>query len=183
MAAYTYVSGELDTLIKAHIRDIPDFPKPGILFKDITPMLQESIAFRRVIDHLTERYRGKAIEAIVCIESRGFIFGAPLAYQLGTGLVPARKKGKLPYSTVEINYALEYGTATIEMHTDSVRPGARVILIDDLLATGGTAWATSQLIERQGGEVVECTFVVELGFLSGREKLQAYNVCTLARYA
>jgi len=163
------------------IRDIPDFPKPGIIFKDITPILENPEAFARVIDSLAERYKDKNIDAIAGIESRGFVFGAPLAYRLGKSLVLIRKKGKLPYKTVEASYDLEYGSATIEMHIDSVKQGDNVLVIDDLLATGGTARATCELIEKQGAKVAECAFVVELDFLKGREKLN-HEVYSMVKY-
>ncbi|MBI4367510.1 MAG: adenine phosphoribosyltransferase [Deltaproteobacteria bacterium] len=182
MGKYTHIGGTLGALVQQLVRDVPDFPKPGILFKDITTVLEDGAAFRRIIDTFTERYRGLRIDAVVGMESRGFIFGAPLAHQLGTGLVLARKQGKLPHRTDEVTYDLEYGTATIAMHVGAIRPGQRVVVIDDLLATGGTAAATCQLVERQGGTVVECAFVIELVFLQGRSRLNGYDVCTLARY-
>lgn len=172
----------MENLLKAKIRDIPDFPKPGIIFKDITPILMDHGTFKRVIDAFAERYSTMSIDAIVGIESRGFLFGAPLAYQLGTSHVLVRKKGKLPYKTVETSYDLEYGSATIEMHIDSIKKGDRVVVVDDLLATGGTAAATCDLVRQQGGEVVECAFVVELAFLNGREKL-TNDVCALVSYS
>lgn len=172
----------LTNLIKSKIRDIPDFPKPGILFKDITPLLQDQKAFAAVIDAFAERYAGKKIDDIVGIESRGFIFGSALAYKMGVAFVPVRKKGKLPYETVETSYALEYGNATVEIHTDGVRKGNRVIVIDDLLATGGTANATCALVEKVGGIVVECAFVVELSFLNGRDKLPGREIFSLVQY-
>lgn len=172
----------MDTLLRTAIRDVPDFPKPGIIFKDITPILSDSKLFNKVIDSLAERYAKKGIDTIVGIESRGFLFGAPLAYKLGKACVPVRKKGKLPYHTVEESYDLEYGSATIEMHTDAVRPGQRVIVVDDLLATGGTATATCNLVEKQGAHVVECAFVVELAFLNGRDRLKR-NVHALVKYS
>lgn len=171
----------MDSYLKSIIRDVPDFPKPGIIFKDITPILLDSKAFKKVIDAFVERYAGKKIDAIVGIESRGFLFGAPLAYNLGAGCILVRKKGKLPYKTVEMSYDLEYGSATIEMHIDSVRKGDNVILIDDLLATGGTAAAACELLKKQGANIVECAFVVELGFLDGRKKLP-YDTHSLVIY-
>jgi adenine phosphoribosyltransferase len=155
--------------IQASIRDIPDFPKPGILFKDITPVLADPGLMKRIIDHLTERYAGQNIDAVVGMESRGFIFGTPLAIALGAAFVPARKPGKLPYDTVSFSYQLEYGSNTLEMHTDAVKHGDRVLVVDDLLATGGTANATIKLIESLGATVVEAAFVIELGFLKGTE--------------
>jgi adenine phosphoribosyltransferase len=155
--------------IQASIRDIPDFPKPGILFKDITPVLADPGLMKRIIDHLAERYAGQSIDAVVGMESRGFIFGTPLAIALGAAFVPARKPGKLPYDTVSFSYQLEYGSNTLEMHTDAVKHGDRVLVVDDLLATGGTANATIKLIESLGATVVEAAFVIELGFLKGTE--------------
>lgn len=172
----------METLLKSTIRDVPDFPKPGIIFKDITPILSDSKIFGRVIDSFAEHYASKKIDAIVGIESRGFLFGAPLAYKLNASCIPVRKKGKLPYKTVEVSYDLEYGSATIEMHVDAIMPGQRVLVVDDLLATGGTAAATCELIEKQGGKIVECAFVVELAFLNGREKLK-HNVHALVKYS
>ena len=172
----------MDSFLKKHIRDVKDFPKPGIVFKDITPLLQNHEAFDHIISHLVERYADKNIDAVAGIESRGFLFGTPLAHQLKASFVPVRKKGKLPYDTVGISYDLEYGSATIEMHTDAIRKGQRVLVVDDLLATGGTAGATCELIERQGGKVVECAFVVELAFLNGREKIKNSPVHVLVSY-
>lgn len=162
--------------LKAAIRDVPDFPKPGILFKDITPVLNDPELFRMAIDLFVERYRNERLDKVAVIDARGFLFGAPLAYRLGAGVVPVRKKGKLPYRTIEESYSLEYGTATLAMHVDAIRPGERVLLLDDLLATGGTAQATARLIERLGGQVIEIAFLIELAFLKGREKLAQYKV-------
>ena len=172
----------MESFIKKHIRDVKDFPKPGIVFKDITPLLQNHEAFDHTIKSLVGRYSDKNIDAVVGIESRGFLFGMPLAYQLKASFVPVRKKGKLPYDTVDISYDLEYGSATIEMHTDAIKKGQRGLVVDDLLATGGTAGATCELIERQGGKVVECAFVVELAFLNGREKIKNVPVHSLVSY-
>lgn len=171
----------IDSYLKSIIRDVPDFPKPGIIFRDITPILSDNEAFRKVVRALLSRYTDKKITAVVVIESRGFLFGAPVAYELGASLVPLRKKGKLPYKTVETSYDLEYGTAAVEMHIDAINKGDRVLVIDDLLATGGTAAAACELVEKQGGTVVECAFVVELGFLNGRKKLKT-PVFSLVRY-
>ena len=162
--------------VRTAIRDIPDFPKPGILFKDITPVLHDPALFKAAVDHFVNRHRGGRIQRVAAIESRGFLFGAAVAYQLGLGLVPIRKKGKLPYKTVEQTYNLEYGTATIEAHVDAFRPGERVLLIDDLLATGGTAKAAAQLIEKLGGTVEEIDFLIELAFLKGRDPLSRYKI-------
>ncbi|MDP2600419.1 MAG: adenine phosphoribosyltransferase [Deltaproteobacteria bacterium] len=172
----------IDQLLKSKIRDIPDFPKPGIIFKDITPILQDPQVFKKVVDAFAERYSGKKVDVFVGIESRGFIFGAPLAYELGASFVPVRKVGKLPYKTVQESYDLEYGSATVEMHVDAVHKGQRVVVIDDLLATGGTANATCRLLEKQGAHVLECAFVVELGFLEGRKKLPGRDIFSLVRY-
>jgi len=172
----------METLLRQNIRDVPDFPKPGIIFKDITPLLANHDAFSAVLASLAGRYEGKGIDVVVGIESRGFIFGAPLAERLGCAFVPMRKKGKLPYNTVDISYDLEYGSATIEMHTDAISAGQRVLVIDDLLATGGTAGAACELVRMQGGEVVECAFVVELGFLNGREKIKGAPVYSMITY-
>jgi adenine phosphoribosyltransferase len=165
-----------------HIRDIPDFPKPGIVFKDITTLLKEPAAFRAAIDALIDRYRDEHLDIVAAVESRGFIFGAPLAYALNIGFVPVRKVGKLPADTINEEYALEYGTATIELHRDAFMPGARVLVVDDLLATGGTIRATCNLIERAGATVVGLAFLVELTFLEGRQRLAGYDITTLVSY-
>lgn len=162
--------------ISAAIRDVVDFPKKGIIFKDITPVLKSEKLFREVVDIIAKRYEKRKPDYFVAIESRGFLFGSALAYKLGCGLVPVRKKGKLPYKTIEESYALEYGTATIEVHADALGKGDNVIIIDDLLATGGTAAATAKLVERLGGKVVGFEFVIELAFLSGRKTLSKYDV-------
>lgn len=162
--------------VRTAIRDIPDFPKPGILFKDITPVLHDAALFKAAVDDFVARHQGGRVQRIAAIESRGFLFGAAVAYRLGLGLVPIRKKGKLPYKTVEQTYSLEYGTATIEAHVDAFKPGERVLLIDDLLATGGTARAAAQLIEKLGGTVEEIDFLIELAFLKGRDQLTKYKV-------
>jgi adenine phosphoribosyltransferase len=167
--------------IRQFIRDIPNFPKPGIVFKDITPLLANGAAFHEIVDRLAERYRGR-VDMVLGIESRGFIVGAPVAYALGCGLALARKRGKLPSEIFSAEYALEYGTDSLEIHRDAFGRPCRVLLVDDLLATGGTAAATIQLIELLGGEVVECAFVVELDFLKGRERLQPHSVFSLVRY-
>lgn len=164
------------------IRDIPDFPQEGIVFKDITPLIGDPGAFRATIDQLASACQGKAIDSIVALESRGFIFGAPLAYNLGVGIVPIRKKGKLPAETYQMEYDLEYGTNVVEIHTDALRAGERVLIVDDLLATGGTAAAAARLVERLGAVVTGFLFVVELGFLNGREKLPNYEVNSLVQY-
>ncbi|MBM4143404.1 MAG: adenine phosphoribosyltransferase [Lentisphaerae bacterium] len=162
--------------LKAAIRDVPDFPKPGILFKDITPILGDPVLFRAAVGLFEARCRLREAQKIAVIDARGFLFGAAVADRLGLGLAPVRKKGKLPYKTFEASYDLEYGSATLTVHQDAFKPGERVILVDDLLATGGTAAASAALIERAGGKVVEIAFLVELTFLNGREKLKGYDV-------
>ncbi|MEI8307551.1 MAG: adenine phosphoribosyltransferase [Chloroflexales bacterium] len=164
------------------VRNIPDFPLPGINFKDITTLIGNGPAFQQVITLLTDRYRDRGITAVAGIESRGFIFGAPLALNLGVGLVPVRKPGKLPADTYQVEYALEYGTNKLEIHRDAFEPGAQVLVIDDLLATGGTIVAAKQLIEQAGGTVVELAFVIELAFLNGREKLAPTPIFSLIQY-
>lgn len=157
--------------LKTVIRDIPDFPKPGIVFKDITPILQDPGAYRAFIDLLIDEYKDKRLDAIVAVDARGFLFGGALAYALGVGLVPVRKKGKLPFSTHAISYELEYGEATLEIHADALSAGDRILIIDDLLATGGTVEATIKLCEELGADVVGCAFLLELSFLGGRNRL------------
>jgi adenine phosphoribosyltransferase len=154
-----------------YIRDIPDFPKEGIIFKDITPLLASPEAFGYVINELVARYKDQGIQRIMGIESRGFIFGAPLAKALGVPFIPARKPGKLPYKTIAESYALEYGDATLEIHEDALEKGDRVLILDDLIATGGTFEACCKLVERLGGEVAEVAAIIELGFLNGKDKL------------
>lgn len=171
------------TTIKSLIRDVPDFPKPGILFKDITPLLQSPEAFKVIIDLLADELRQKNVDTIVGIESRGFIFGPALAYNLGVSLVPVRKEGKLPYKVIKESYSLEYGEATLEIHEDAIKPGAKVAIIDDLLATGGTAMAAAKLVERLGGQVQLAAFIVELEFLGGRERMKDYTVHSLLTYS
>lgn len=168
--------------LKRLIREIPDFPKAGILFRDITPILQDPAAFNEVIDTLSERYRGMKIDKILAVESRGFIFATPLACAIGAGFVPLRKPGKLPYETIRVSYSLEYGEATIEVHKDAVTKGERVLILDDLLATGGTAAAAVELAKKLGGEVVEVGFIIELAGLKGREKLTDVPVYTMVSY-
>ncbi|MFN4180621.1 MAG: adenine phosphoribosyltransferase [Armatimonadota bacterium] len=168
--------------LKETIRNIPDFPKPGILFRDITPVLQNPDLFRAVIDTFEQIYRERNIDVIAAVESRGFIFAAPLAVRLGAGFVPLRKSGKLPYMTYKVHYALEYGIEALEMHVDAVKPGQRVLIMDDLLATGGTAHAAARLVLQAGGVIDSFAFVVELTDLKGREKLQGYDVITLVQF-
>jgi len=168
--------------VRSAIRDVPDFPKPGVVFKDITPILQDRALFKQVIDALVVRYAPMKIDKVLGMESRGFIFAAPLAAAIGAGFVPLRKFGKLPYTTVAEKYDLEYGTETLEIHEDAIRPGERVVVIDDLLATGGTAEASVKLARRMGGEVMELGFVVELRFLGGRERLAGLPVYSLIEF-
>ena len=162
--------------LKAAIRDIPDFPKPGIIFKDITPILSDPALLKGAVDILTERHAGTGITKIAAIDARGFLFAGAMCDRLDIGLVPIRKQGKLPYKTYEETYDLEYGSNTIAIHQDAFEKGEKVALIDDLLATGGTAAAAAKLIEQAGGEVVEIDFIIELAFLNGREKLKGYEV-------
>jgi adenine phosphoribosyltransferase len=164
------------------IRDVPDFPKQGIIFKDITTLLQDGEAFRRALNLMLKKYLDAKIDKVVGIEARGFIFGGVLAYKLGCGFVPARKPGKLPYLTIREEYTLEYGSNALEIHEDSIKPGEKVLIVDDLLATGGTALATAKLAEKLGGEVVGIEFLIELGFLNGRVKLAKYPVSSLITY-
>lgn len=164
------------------IRDVPDFPIKGVLFKDITTLLKDPDAYHTAIDSMAERFRGKQIDIVVGMESRGFVFAAPMAYLLNAGLVPVRKLGKLPAETVRAEYSLEYGTNTLEMHKDAIKPGQRVLIVDDLLATGGTTMATVKLVEMLGGQVAGIAFLIELTFLHGREKLKGYDVHAEIQY-
>ena len=168
--------------LRAKIREVPDFPKPGILFYDITTLLREADAFREVIDRMADAVKGERIDLVVGMESRGFIFAAPLADRLGAGFVPVRKLGKLPAETIEVEYDLEYGTATLEIHRDAISPGQRVLVVDDLLATGGTVLGTIELIRRLGGEIAGLSFAVELTALGGRDKLGEFAIHTLLAY-
>jgi len=168
--------------LKKTIRSIPDFPKKGILFRDITTLLQNGPKFRRAIDTLAKHFQGKKIDKIVAVESRGFIIASPLAYKLKAGFIPVRKKGKLPYKTIESTYELEYGTDTLQMHADAFQPGANVLIVDDLLATGGTAKATIDLVEKLKGKVVGICFLIELTDLKGREKLKGHKVLSIIKY-
>ena len=170
------------TDLRSYIRDIPDFPKKGIVFKDITPLIANAAAFRATIDRFADRFRGR-VDMVLGIESRGFIVGAALAHALGTGLAVARKPGKLPHDTYAASYELEYGTDTLEIHRDALGPEHRVLLIDDLLATGGTASAGLELVQRCGGRVEACAFVIELAFLGGRRRLGGHEVFSLISYA
>lgn len=168
--------------LKNSIRDVPDFPKKGIIFKDITTLLKDGKKFREAIDCIVERYEGKKIDKVVAIEARGFVLGSVVAYRLGAGIIPVRKKGKLPYETNSVEYDLEYGKDSLEMHKDAIEPGEKVIVIDDLLATGGTMNAVCDLIERSKGEVVEAAFLIELEFLKGRDRLKGRKVFSLIKF-
>ncbi len=167
--------------LEKFIRDIPDFPKKGIIFKDITPLIGDPQAFKDTINLLAKKYQKQKIDKILCVESRGFIFASALSYKLGIGIVPVRKPGKLPYKTTQETYALEYGTDTLEMHIDAFKKGARVLIIDDLLATGGTVQACTRLVKKLGGKVAGIGFVIELGFLHGRDKLKGYDVYSIIK--
>jgi adenine phosphoribosyltransferase len=164
------------------IRDVPDFPKPGILFKDITPILLDPQGLKEAVEALSAPFSNGQIDVVVGLESRGFVFGAPIAYNLGLGFAPVRKHGKLPADKIHIEYDLEYGSAIFELHRDAIAPGQRALLVDDLLATGGTMRAAIDLVEQLGGEVAGLAFLVELGFLNGREKLGGHNIHSVIRY-
>ncbi len=168
--------------IKALIRDVPDFPQEGIVFKDITPLLADEMAFSTVIDLIVVHFGRGNVDKVVGIEARGFIVASPVAYHFGAGFVPVRKKDKLPWQTETAEYALEYGTAALEIHKDAVRSGERVLIVDDVLATGGTAKATASLVERIGGKVIGIACLIELDFLRGRDKLEGYDLFTLINY-
>lgn len=171
-----------DIDLKSKIRTIPDWPKKGIMFRDITTLLQDKEVFKYVIDKFYERYKDKNIDITVGIESRGFIFGATLAYKLGCSFVPVRKEGKLPHHTMKEEYSLEYGNAVVEIHKDAITKGQNVLIVDDLIATGGTCKATINLVEKLGGKIVECAFVVGLPDLKGREKLKNYSFFSLTEF-
>ena len=168
--------------VRALVRDVPDFPQEGIVFKDITPLLADELAFSTVIDLIVVHFGRGNVDKVVGIEARGFILASPVAYHFGAGFVPVRKKDKLPYETESAEYSLEYGTATLEIHKDAVAPGERVLVVDDVLATGGTAKATADLVERIGGKVIGLAFLIELGFLKGRDRLESYDLFTLLDY-
>jgi adenine phosphoribosyltransferase len=168
--------------IKALIRDVPDFPEPGIVFKDITPVMADPMAFSTITDMIVVHFGRGNVDKVVGIEARGFILASPVAYHFNAGFVPIRKQGKLPWETIHEEYALEYGTATIEVHRDAVSPGERVLIVDDVLATGGTARAAASLVEQIGGKVCGIACLIELGFLKGREKLQGHELYSLIRY-
>jgi adenine phosphoribosyltransferase len=168
--------------LRAKIREIPDFPKPGILFYDITTLLKDPVAYRQSIDLMLEPYKDEQVDIVVGMESRGFIFSAPMAYELNAGLVPVRKLGKLPAETITVEYALEYGSNTLEIHRDSIQPGQKVLIVDDLLATGGTVKGTIELVERLKGDVIGLAFLVELDFLKGRDRLESRRVTSVIQY-
>jgi adenine phosphoribosyltransferase len=168
--------------LRTRVRDVPDFPKKGIVFKDITPILNDPVLFRASIDLFLERCRGKKIDKIVGIDARGFLFGSAVAYELGVGFVPIRKRGKLPYKTEVAKYSLEYGEAEMEVHTDAMMAGERIVLVDDLLASGGTSAAAAALIRKAGGQLLEAQFLIELEFLNGRKQLEPTPVVSFLKY-
>ncbi len=169
-------------MLKELIRDIPDFPKEGIIFKDITPALQNPAGLKEIVDKFSEHYANQKVDVIVGAEARGFLFGPAVAINLGAGFVPVRKPGKLPYETASKTYDLEYGTDTLEIHKDAIKAGDNVLMMDDLLATGGTMAASCELVESLGGKVMGCAFLIELGFLNGKEKLSEYDIFSLIQY-
>jgi adenine phosphoribosyltransferase len=168
--------------LKAHVRDVLDYPKPGIVFKDITPLLGDADAFRATVDALAEPFAPAGVDKVIGIEARGFVFAAPVTYDLHAGFIPVRKPGKLPWEIEREEYVLEYGTDLLEIHRDAIAPGERVLIVDDVIATGGTAAATARLVERLGGVVVGFAFVLELGFLHGRDQIDGYEIHTLVTY-
>ena len=172
----------IEDLLRERIRDVPDFPKPGIVFKDITPLLGDEVAFSTVIDEIVVSFGRGTVDKVVGIEARGFIVASPVAYHFGAGFVPVRKIGKLPWETEAETYELEYGEETLEIHRDAISPGERVAIVDDVLATGGTALATARLVESLGGTIVGMAFLIELEFLEGRRRLTDYEVLSLVRY-
>ena len=167
---------------ETYIRDIADFPKPGVIFKDITPLLNNKEALKAAAEHLYKKLNGASIDKVIGVDSRGFIFGPLLAAKLDAGFVPVRKKGKLPYTTYSESYALEYGTDILQIHTDAIQKGEKVVIHDDVLATGGTAEAVCKLVEKLGGEIVQCNFLIQLDFLNGAEKLKGYEIQALLNY-
>ena len=176
------MSSDVTEKLLAAVRDVPDFPKPGIVFKDITPILASGKLFRASIDLFLEKCRGKEIDKVVGIDARGFLFGSAVAYELGVGFVPLRKKGRLPYKTESAKYSLEYGEAEMELHIDAIEPGQKIVLIDDLLATGGTSASAATLITKVGGILLEAQFLIELEFLHGRKKLEPTPVVSFLKY-
>lgn len=168
--------------LKKYIRNIPDFPQKGIMFKDITTLLKEPAVFKYTVDAIVDRYKNKNISKVVSVEARGYIFGGAIAYNLNCGFIPVRKPGKLPAETISMEYTLEYGKNTIEIHKDAINNSERILVFDDLLATGGTVLATCQLIEKLGGEIIGCAFLINLTYLNGAEKLKGYNVFSLIEY-
>ncbi len=169
--------------LAGHVRDIPDFPKPGVVFKDITPLLAHAEAFRATVDGIADCFAGERIDRVLGIEARGFIVAAPVAYRFGASFVPVRKAGKLPWEIERQEYELEYGTDLLEIHRDAIQPGERVLVVDDVMATGGTAAATTRLVEKLGGEVVGLGFIIELAFLGGRDRIPGHRVVSLISYA
>ena len=169
-------------LLEKSIRNIPDFPKPGILFRDVTTLIKNRDAFKKAVDLLSKKYKGKGFDKVVGVEARGFIFGAAVAYKIGAGFVPVRKAGKLPYKTISSTYKLEYGTDTLEIHKDAITPGEKVLIIDDLLATGGTVKAVTELVNQLGGKIAGIGFVIELVDLNGKEKLKDHPVFSLIKF-
>jgi len=180
--AFAPMASDMIEKLRAAVRDVPDFPKKGIVFKDITPVLNDPVLFRASIDLFLERCRGKNVDKIVGIDARGFLFGSTVAYELGLGFIPIRKRGKLPYRTDSAKYSLEYGEAEMEMHTDAIRQGERVVLVDDLLATGGTSAAAAVLIRKAGANLLEVQFLIELEFLGGRKRLEPTPVTSFLKY-
>jgi len=168
--------------LKTKIREISDFPKKGINFKDITPLLEDARRFKQAIDLFVKEYKSKGIKKIIAIDARGFLIASALAYKLGSGIVIVRKKGKLPYKTIGCDYDLEYGKETLEIHQDSIKPGEKILIVDDVLATGGTALASAQLVEKLKGQIVGLAFLIELSFLQGREKLKKFKIISLVKY-
>ncbi|KPL19989.1 MAG: adenine phosphoribosyltransferase [candidate division Zixibacteria bacterium SM23_81] len=167
---------------KKFIRNVPDFPKKGIVFRDITTLLKDKVAYRQVIETLYDHYKNRSVDVVVGIEARGFLLASSLAYKLGVGVVPVRKPGKLPAETLRVEYELEYGTDALEIHRDAIEKGQKVLIVDDLLATGGTVAATCQMVEKVGGEIVGIAFLIELDFLRGRKKLNGYELLSLIHY-
>jgi adenine phosphoribosyltransferase len=172
----------MEKLLKGIIKDVPDFPKKGIIFKDLTPVFKNKNAFKKLIDYFYKKFKNKKIDKVVCVEARGFLIGAPLAYKLGAGLIPVRKPGKLPRETYKVEYELEYGKDALEIHKDAINEGDKVLIIDDLLATGGTVSAVAQLVEKSKGKIEAIAFIVELDFLKGREKLSKYKIFSIVHY-